>query len=78
MKARVVAEHLRPQLRQYSVPSQQQNKGSCHNNIKAIRTWVTKTQERTGITNKYNILAEMTLTTMDDTALVTEYTRVLH
>ena len=78
IKVMVAAEHLRPQLRQYSPPSQQLNKELRHNNKKEIRTQVTKTLERTGITNKDNVQAEMTLTTVDQTAPATVDPAALH
>ena len=71
IRVRVVAEHLRPQPRQHSPPSQQSKMGPHYNNKKEIRTQVIKTLERTGITNKDNVQAEMTLTTVDQTALTT-------
>ena len=68
-KVRVVAEHLRPQGRQHSLLSQQPKKGPRHNNKKEIRSQVIKALERTGITNKDNLLSEMTLMRVDQTAL---------
>ena len=68
MKIRVAAEHLKPLSKQHSPLSQQTNKGPRHNN-KNIRTRLTKTLERTGITNKDNVQAKITLTLADQTAL---------
>ena len=69
INVRVVAEHIRPKPRQHSPPSEQPNKGPRYNQKKEIRTWVAKTQERTGITNKDNGQAEITWTTVDQTLL---------
>ena len=69
IKVRVAAEHLRPQPRQQSPLSQQPNKEPCHNNKKERRTLVIKTKERTEISNKDNIQAEMTPTILDQTVL---------
>ena len=71
IKVKVAAEYLRPQPRHYSPVSQQLKKGPCDNNKKEIRTRVIKTLERTEITNKDNVQAEMTLTTLDRTVLGT-------
>ena len=70
-QVRVAADHLRPHPRQHSALSQQQNKELCYNNMKRIRTRVTQTQERAGITNEDHVQAEMTPTTADQTALAT-------
>ena len=64
IKARVAAEHLRPQPEQHSLLSQQLNKGPRRNNKNEIKTRVIKIQERRGITNKDKVLAEMTPTTV--------------
>ena len=69
IKVRVAAEHLRPLARQHSPPSQQPNKRPRHNNKKEIRTRVTKTIERTGISNKDNVQTEMNMTIADPIAL---------
>ena len=71
IKVRVPAEHIRPQPRLHLLPSQQLKKRPRYNNQKEIRTRVIKTLERTGISNKDHVQAEMTLTTMDQAALAT-------
>ena len=71
IRVKVAVEHLRSKPRQHSPPSQQQNKGTCDNNKKEIRTWATTTHKRTEITTKDNVQAEMSMTTVDQTARVT-------
>ena len=78
IEVRVAAEHLRPQPTQHSLVSQQPNKGPHHNNKKEITTGVIKIEDRTGITNKDNVRVEMTLTTVDQTALATVDPAALH
>ena len=69
IKVRVAVEHLRPQPKQHSPLRQQPKKGPHHNNKKEMRTKVIKTLERTAITNKDNVEAEMSQTTADQAAL---------
>ena len=68
---RVAAEDCRPQPTQHSPLSKIPNKKPRYNYKQEIRTQVIKIQERTGITNKDNVQAEMTLTTVEQTALAT-------
>ena len=77
IKVMVVAEHSRPQLRLHAPAGQQLNKGPRRNNKKEIRTCMIKTQERIEIINKDHMQAEITLMTVDQTALATVHSAAL-
>ena len=77
IRRHLVAEHIRPQLSQHSLVSQQLNKGPYYINNKEMRTLAIRKQNRRGISNKDNLQAEMTGTKIDQAALIAADLEVL-